>query len=106
MNGIQRLVRRSAPVPLHRDPEYWRDGRYAQQQAEIDENMALATRDLLACIEALRVEQGPFLRALDALAVMIAMVGLASPVHLLAYRHIERVMDALHVPSQVHRSSK
>jgi hypothetical protein len=35
--------------------------RYAQQQTErIDENMALATHDLLACIEALRVEQGPF----------------------------------------------
>ena len=34
--------------------------RYAQQQAErIDEDMALAPRDLLARIEAVRVEQGP-----------------------------------------------
>ena len=33
---------------------------YPQQKAErIDEDMALATRDLLARIEALRVEQGP-----------------------------------------------
>ena len=41
---------------------------HAQQQAErIDDDMALATRDLLARIEALRVEQGPpFLRALGA----------------------------------------
>src|SRR5262245_7225026 len=34
--------------------------RHAQQQAErIDEDIALATRDLLARIEALRVERGP-----------------------------------------------
>jgi hypothetical protein len=34
--------------------------RYAQQQAErIDEDMALATRDFFARIEALRVERGP-----------------------------------------------
>ena len=40
--------------------------RHAQQEAErIDQNVALATADLLARIEALRVERGPpFLRAL------------------------------------------
>lgn len=54
--------------------------RHAQQQAErIDEDMALATRDLLACIEALRVEQGPpFCAPLALWLSMIAVVGLAS----------------------------
>jgi len=54
--------------------------RYAQQQAErIDKDMALATRDLLARIEALRVEQGaPFCAPLALWLSMIAVVGLAS----------------------------
>ena len=54
--------------------------RYAQQQAErIDEDMPLATRDLLARIEALRVEQGPpFCAPLTLWLSMIAVVGLAS----------------------------
>jgi hypothetical protein len=71
--------------------------RYAQQKAErIDEDMALATRDLLARIEALRVKQGPpFCAPLTLWLSMIAVVGLAYRSRLLAYRHIERVMDAL-----------
>ena len=54
--------------------------RYAQQKAErIDEDMALATRDLLARIEALWVEQGPpFCAPLALWLSMIAVVGLAS----------------------------
>jgi len=54
--------------------------RYAQQQAErIDEDMALATRDFLARIEALRVEEGPpFCAPLALWLSMIAVVGLAS----------------------------
>jgi hypothetical protein len=53
--------------------------RHAQQQAErIDENVALATRDLLARIEALRVERGlPFCAPLTLWLSMIAVVGLA-----------------------------
>lgn len=51
-----------------------------QQQAErIDEDMALATRDLLAGIKALRVERrAPFCAALALWLSMIAAVGLAS----------------------------
>src|SRR5262249_7411589 len=54
--------------------------RHAQQQAErIDEDKALATRDLLARIEALRVERGPpFCAPLALWLSMIAVVGLAS----------------------------
>jgi hypothetical protein len=52
----------------------------AQQEAErIDEDMALATRDLLAGIKALRVERrAPFCAALALWLSMIAAVGLAS----------------------------
>ena len=51
-----------------------------QQQAErIDEDVALATRDLLAGIKALRVERrAPFCAALALWLSMIAAVGLAS----------------------------
>jgi hypothetical protein len=50
-----------------------------QQQAErVDENVSLAARDLLACIEALRIERGPpFCAALALWLSMIAVVGLA-----------------------------
>jgi len=52
----------------------------AQQEAErIDEDMALAARDLLARIKALRVERRPpFCAALALWLSMIAAVGLAS----------------------------
>ena len=52
----------------------------AQQQTErVDEDMALASRDLLARIEALRVERrAPFWAALPLWLSMIATVGLAS----------------------------
>ena len=51
-----------------------------QQEAErVDENMPFAARDLLARIEALRVERGaPFWAALALWLSMIAAVGLAS----------------------------
>ena len=54
--------------------------RHAQQEAErIDENVAFATADLLARIEALRVEHGPpFCAPLALWLSMIAVVGLAS----------------------------
>src|SRR5262249_16659450 len=54
--------------------------RHAQQEAErIDQNVALATADLLARIEALRVERGPpFCAPLALWLSMIAVVGLAS----------------------------
>jgi hypothetical protein len=60
---------------------------HAQQQAKrIDENVALATRDLLARIEALRVERGPpfcaplalWLSMTLALWLSMTVVGLAS----------------------------
>jgi hypothetical protein len=53
---------------------------HAQQQAEcIDEDMALATRDLLARIEALRVKRGPpFCAPLALWLSMIPVVGLAT----------------------------
>lgn len=51
-----------------------------QQEAErIDENMPLATLDLLACIETRRIERRPpFCAPLALWASMIATVGLAS----------------------------
>jgi hypothetical protein len=54
--------------------------RHAQQQAErINEDVALATRNLLARIKALRVERGPpFCAPLALWLSMIAVVGLAS----------------------------
>jgi hypothetical protein len=54
--------------------------RHAQQQAKrIDENVALATRDLLARIEVRRVKRGPpFCAPLALWLSMIAVVGLAS----------------------------
>ena len=54
--------------------------RHAQQETErIDEDVALATADLLARIEALRVEHGPpFCAPLALWLSMIAVVGLAS----------------------------
>ena len=69
----------------------------AQQQAEcIDEDVALAPRDLLARIEALRVERSPPFCAPLALWLSItAADGLASRPSRVAYRHIERVVDAL-----------
>jgi len=53
---------------------------HAQQQAErIDENVPLATRDLLASIKALRVERSPpFCAPLALWLSMIAVLGLAS----------------------------
>jgi hypothetical protein len=52
----------------------------AQQEAEgVDEDVALAARDLLARIEALRVDRGPpFCAALALWLSMMATVGLAS----------------------------
>jgi hypothetical protein len=52
----------------------------AQQEAEgVDEDVALAARDLLARIEALRVDPGPpFCAALALWLSMMATVGLAS----------------------------
>jgi hypothetical protein len=52
----------------------------AQQEAErVDEDVALAPRDLLARVEALRVDRGPPFCAARALWLsMIATVGLAS----------------------------
>lgn len=54
--------------------------RDAQQQAErIDEDMALAARDLLGRVKALRIEQGPPFGAVLALWLSImAAVGLAA----------------------------
>jgi len=54
--------------------------RHAQQETErIDEDVALATADLLARIEALRVERDPpFCAPLALWLSMIAVVGLAS----------------------------
>lgn len=51
-----------------------------QQEAErVDEDVALAARDLLACIKALRIERSPpFCAALALWLSMIAAVGLAS----------------------------
>ena len=51
-----------------------------QQEAErVDENVALATRDLLACVIARRIERRPpFCAPLALCASMIATVGLAS----------------------------
>ena len=69
----------------------------AQQQAAcIDEDVALAPRDLLARIEALRVERSPpFLRSLGALAVDHRRRWARLAPFPVAYRHIERVVDAL-----------
>jgi hypothetical protein len=51
-----------------------------QQEAErVDEDMAFATRDLLACVIARRIERRPpFCAPLALCASMIATVGLAS----------------------------
>ena len=53
---------------------------HAEQEAEcIDEDVALAARNFLACIKALRVKcRAPFCAALLLWESMIAIVGLAS----------------------------
>lgn len=72
--GAQQLARSIAILHIGR-----MDGDAQQETERVDEDVALAARNLLARIEALRIDRGPpFCAALALWLSTIAVVGLAS----------------------------